>query len=162
MHKVVNVPLQNATSLECLALKCSGPQPLLLLLIYHPPSSSSVFISELSELIMSVCPWYPAILLVGDLNIHVDSKHCSFAAKFLNLLYALDFLQLANFATHTKGHTLVLVCSSGISPSNLHGTDLAASDHKAVLFNIALPKTPRREMCPSAILHHDSQLSYAK
>ena len=41
---------------------------------------------------MSVCPLYPAILLVGDLNIHVDSKYCTSAAEFLNLLHALDFL----------------------------------------------------------------------
>ena len=144
MHEVVTVPLQNAASFECLALKFSGPQPLLLLLIYRPPCSSSVFISELSELIMSVCPLYPAVLLVGDLNIHVDSKYCPFAVEFLNLLHALDFSQFINFATHTKGHTLDLVCSSGISPSNLHGLDLAVSDHKAVLFNIELPAPPQR------------------
>ena len=141
-HKVVTVLLQNATSFECLDRKFSGPQPLLLLLIFHPPSSSSVFISELSELIMSVCPLYPAILLVGDLNIDVGSKDCPFTAEFLNLLHAQDFSQFVNFATHTKDHTLDLVCSSGISPSNLHGMDLAVSDHKAFLFNISLPAPP--------------------
>ena len=104
---------------------------------------------------MSVCPLYPAILLVGDLNIDVGSKDCPFTAEFLNLLHAQDFSQFVNFATHTKDHTLDLVCSSGISPSNLHGMDLAVSDHKAFLFNISPPAPP-----PPQYLHASRTITY--
>lgn len=111
---------------------------------YCPPRASTVFIRELSELLTSVCPMYPSILLLGDLNIHADSTKCSFAAEFLNLHHSLEFSQHVNFPTHAKGHILDLVCSSGISPSNLYGSDLSISDHKAVFFNARIPAPSHR------------------
>ena len=43
-----------------------------------------------------------------------------------------------NEPTHTKGHTLELILLSGLSPNNFKCMDICVSDHKAILFNVAL------------------------
>uniref|UniRef100_A0AAR2K341 Reverse transcriptase domain-containing protein n=1 Tax=Pygocentrus nattereri TaxID=42514 RepID=A0AAR2K341_PYGNA len=137
--KVRTIPLPPLTSFECLSLLITASRSVLILLIYRPPKMSPVFISELSDMLSSFIPVYSNLLLLGDFNIHVDSESCSFAKSFLDLLNCFDIVQNVNFPTHNKGHVLDIVCSTGITPTNLHGVELFISDHKAVFFNVVLP-----------------------
>ena len=139
---VKELPAPNTTSFECIIFKLAGSVPLLVVLIYHPPKPSASFMSELSELLTSTCSSSPSTLLLGDFNIHVDSSSCKFATEFLSLLDCFDITQHVQGPTHTKGHTLDLVCSTGSPPSHLQCIDLAVSDHHAILFTI--PVSPAR------------------
>lgn len=53
--------------------------------------------------------------------------------------------QHINFPTHTHGHTLDLVCSTGLTVHHLSSTDLTISDHLAITMdvNIPIPKDER-------------------
>ncbi|KAK5851958.1 hypothetical protein PBY51_023469 [Eleginops maclovinus] len=82
---------------------------------------------------------YPSTILMGDFNIHVDSANCPFASDFLSLLDCFSIAQHVHVPTHTKGHTLDLVCSTGITPCHLQCDDLAISDHLAISFSVSVP-----------------------
>ena len=58
------------------------------------------------------CTWelqYDKIIVLGDLNIHVDKETDSKAIECMNILCSLDFFQYCTGPTHTRGHTLDLV-----------------------------------------------------
>ena len=128
---IKELPVPNTTSLECLAFTLSGSAQLQAVLIYRPPkaSASAIFLSELSELLTSICSMSPSTLLLGDFNIHVDSPCCTFASDFLALLDCFNFEQHVHDPTHAKGHTLDLVCTTGTSASHLQCLNLALSNH---------------------------------
>lgn len=58
----------------------------LVILIYHPPKTSTTFLSEPLELLTSLGSKFPSTLLLRDFSIHVDSTICSFDAEFPSLL----------------------------------------------------------------------------
>jgi len=135
------------TSFQCIAFSLAGQSQLLVILIYRPPktstSASTTLMYEFSELLTSICSRFPSTLLLGDFNIHVDSSTCTFATEFLSLLDCFNITHVQG-PTHTKGHTLDLVCSVGTTPTQLQSLDLAVADHLAVQFAILIPLPSRR------------------
>ncbi|CAJ1069708.1 LOW QUALITY PROTEIN: uncharacterized protein LOC115374818 [Xyrichtys novacula] len=81
-------------------------------------------------------------MLLGDFNFHIDNPTCKQASDFLDLLDTLNLTQHVHSPTHSHGHTLDLVCSTGISIHHLSTTNLYISDHLAVTFNVNPPTTP--------------------
>ncbi|CAJ1050795.1 hypothetical protein D5F01_LYC22364 [Xyrichtys novacula] len=69
----------------------------------------------------------------------------AFASDFLDLLDTLNLTQHVHSPTHSHGHTLDLVCSTGISIHHLSTTNLYISDHLAVTFNVDPPPLPHSE-----------------
>lgn len=84
-------PLQipELTSMECLAFKCKPPYTMTVLLIYRPPRPNPSFLPEIHDLLTSLCTMSTNIVIIGDLNIHVDNPTCSLATEFLRLLDCL-------------------------------------------------------------------------
>lgn len=80
-----------------------------IILIYRPPKPNPAFISEINELLSSVCTTSANTVILGDLNIHVDTPSRQPAADFLQLLDVLNLKQHVDVPTHTRGHTLDLV-----------------------------------------------------
>nr|XP_049596629.1 uncharacterized protein LOC125980951 [Syngnathus scovelli] len=58
---------------------------------------------------------------------------------FLDFLNCSGFTQHITFPTHKHGHTLDLVCSTGLHIHNISSSDLTISDHLAILFEIDTP-----------------------
>ena len=142
------MPVLHNTSFQCIAFSLAGQSQLLVILIYRPPktstSASTTLMYEFSELLTSICSRFPSTLLLGDFNIHVDSSTCTFATEFLSLLDCFNMTQHVQGPTHTKGHTLDLVCSVGTTLTQLQCLDLAVADHLAVLFSVPIPLPSRR------------------
>ncbi|CAM4272747.1 unnamed protein product [Leuciscus chuanchicus] len=115
------------------------PTPLTISTIYRPPKPNPSFLSDFSEFITQLCTTSSTILLVGDFNIHIDSSTSKPTTDFLDIIHSFNFIQHVNFPTHTRGHTLDLVCSTGLNIDTLSHTDLAISDHLAITFHINLP-----------------------
>jgi len=120
------------SSFECLAFKSKPPSTVLFLLIYRPPKPNSSFIPEMSNLLETLCTSSADVITLGDMNIHVDSSSCRFAAEFLQLLDCFNFKQLVDAPTHIRGHTLDLVITNSAPLTNLQVYDLGVSDHKVV------------------------------
>ena len=123
-------PLPELSSFECLAFKCKSPSPVLFLLIYRPPKPNPSFITEMSNLLTTFCTSSADVIILGDMNIHVDTPSFRFV----------------DVPTHTRGHTLDLVITNSAPLTNLQVYDLGVSDHKAIsmdlpsAFSLSKPK----------------------
>ncbi|KAF3701594.1 High affinity copper uptake protein 1 Copper transporter 1 Solute carrier family 31 member 1 [Channa argus] len=71
------------------------------------------------ELLSTFCTASPNMLILGDLNIHVDTPSNHSAAEFLELLDCLNLKQKVEVPTHSKGHILDLVITDSVPISNL-------------------------------------------
>ncbi|KAL7388227.1 hypothetical protein ABVT39_009504 [Epinephelus coioides] len=81
----------------------------------------------------------PSVLLLGDFNYHIDNINCKHASEFLDLLDCLNLTQHVNFPTHNHGHTLDLVCSTGLTIQQVSSINLHISDHLAIILDTHLP-----------------------
>ena len=81
------------------------------------------------------------LVILGDLNFHVDNAADSNAKKFLDLLNLLNFSQHVTSITHKAGHTLDLVITrdSEAVIDNVTISDFL-SDHALVLVRVKHPK----------------------
>lgn len=128
----------NFKSFEFLCFFISRPAPLLCIFVYRPPRYTN-FITEFSELLSIALSNYDKVLDLGDFNIHVCYPTHPMAQEFLDLIEPFNLTQSVNAPTHTKGHILDLVLSSGFCPMNVVMTVVFISDHKAVTFKAPLP-----------------------
>ncbi len=78
------VSLPSFASFECLAFKCNGLSPFLVLNIYHPPKHNSVFFLQFTEFLTLASAICPVVLLTGDLNIH--NVDCANTVSFIDIL----------------------------------------------------------------------------
>ncbi len=81
---------------------------------------------------------YSPILLLGDFNIHVDVV-CSDTTLLLSVFDCFNLSQHVHFPTHSHGHILVLICTSGVGICSISSSDTGISDHKLIDFNFSLP-----------------------
>src|SRR4029434_3372806 len=70
-----------------------------------------------------------------------------------DIFYFFNIIQHVDFPTQKKGHTLDLVCTAGITISNLTSIDLTISDHLAITLDIDIP-TPHVKQNRTIIFQH--------
>ena len=80
--KLSPLSLPEPSTFECLAFKSKPPFPVTVLLIYRPPKPNQAFIPEINELLTTLCTTSAHTVILGDLNIHVDTPSCHPAAEF--------------------------------------------------------------------------------
>ncbi|KAL7390852.1 hypothetical protein ABVT39_000457 [Epinephelus coioides] len=136
------IPLPVLSSFECLAFKCKPPLSLTFLLIYCPLKPNPAFLQEFQDLLGTLCTTSANVMILGDLNIHVDTPLCHFAAEFLHLLDYLNLQQHFDAPTDSRGHTLDLVITNSVPIMNLQVHDLGLSDHKAVVMELPFSLSP--------------------
>lgn len=137
--KVNPISIPSIESFEHIAFKLLYPNPLIIAIIYRPPKPNPSFFSDFTDLITHLSAISPSVLLLGDFNFHIDNKKCKHTSNFLDLLDCLNLTQHVNFPTHSLGHTLDLVCSTGLTIQQLISRNLHISDHLAIIFDIHLP-----------------------
>ena len=144
-------------------LRC-GDDKIKLLVIYRPPYSTAhcvtvaTFLDEFANYLEPIILSPEPLVIIGDMNIHVDDPSVPDAIKFLDLLDTYDLTQHVNTPTHHLGHTLDLIItlvsdalakSTPISDSYLSDHALAKStpisdsylsNHSTVLCPLALRK----------------------
>ena len=74
-------------------------------LLPPPPKPNSSFLSEIHNPLTSLCSMSTNIVIVGDMNIHVDNPSCHFAVEFLSQNECLGLKQHVDVPAHTWGHT---------------------------------------------------------
>ena len=80
--------------------------------IYHPPKSISnnstmnQFFDELSDYLTDNINNYEDLIIMGDTNIHYNSKTNYETIAFEELLYSFGLWQLVNCPTHISGHCI--------------------------------------------------------
>ena len=101
--KAINLP--HYRSFEILALSVNST--LLTTAVYRPDSQavSSVFIDEFADL-LERCSSYSQCIIVGDINIHLDSPSSACCQQFKSLLDDFGMADCVNQPTHQHNHQL--------------------------------------------------------
>ena len=93
----------------------SGSMSFTLCVVYRaPPTRSnklglSQFFEDFPTFPMEYTTTQSRLLLVGDLNFHLDDNDDHQARRFMNIVTELNFKQLVSGPTHIHGHTLDVV-----------------------------------------------------
>lgn len=66
--KLTPLSLPDLLTFECLAFRCKPPCSMTILLIYRPPKQNPAFISEINELLTSLCATSANIVVLGDIT----------------------------------------------------------------------------------------------
>ncbi len=127
------------SSFEVQLFQMDGCNPLLFILVYRPPKYNKDFISEFSDFLSSVVPNADRLLILGDFNIHVCCPSKPMVKEFLRTTDTFNLIQSVGGPTHNQGHTLDLILSYGLLVSDVGIKDFFLSDHKSIIFNIAIP-----------------------
>ena len=118
--------------LDCLAMVS---RPLRICTVYRSPRNHghtmSEFFDEFSVLLESIATQPGHVVLVGDLNFHVDVPNDRDANELKSKLFSYGLQQHVSGATHRNGHTLDLVISREDDElvSSAVALDLAFRDH---------------------------------
>ena len=120
---------------------------LIVLGVYHPPEptgNNMIFIDKLADEVVDLQSRYKNIIMLGDLNIHVNDLGDNDAIYLLDAMLSLGFTQEVKSATHRLGNTLDLIFISQFSSIKFNKvmvTDML-SDHRFVVaeLNIGKPK----------------------
>jgi len=117
-------------------------QRLLLVVVYRPGSVAitSTFFSEFADFHAVLTKFLCKLLLLGDINIHLDKPNNVNTKKFNRLFSSHALEQWVTEPTHTYNHTLDIVitrslCSHISYVSDLYVAHPELSDHSLIHFN---------------------------
>ena len=147
--KLSPLSLPDVSSFEYLAFKSKPPSKINAVLIYRPPKPHPSFITEIHDLLTSLCSLSSNNIILGDMNIHIDNPSSPLAADFLHVLDCLNLTQHVDAPTHTRGRTLDLVITDSPSIKDLSVYDLGVSDHSIISMDISCPSLlpqPKRDI----------------
>ena len=122
-----------------------------LLLLYHPPGGSTggitdvVYLDEFMQCMENVTSLYGSLIVCGDFNLKVNDPKDINAATLVDLMSAMGYVQLVEFATHNQGNTLDLVftpCDKEVHPKDIVCCSQGSfiSDHCSILFDLNMLK----------------------
>ena len=110
----------------------------LFVVIYRPGSTaaSTMFFDELADLVDHVCS-YSSVIIMGDVNLHLDIPTDSGTVNFSSLLTANNLVQVVQSPTHSAGHLLDIVVTRSDTPVlSVNVPPPVLSDHS--LIDVAL------------------------
>ncbi|KAK7895247.1 hypothetical protein WMY93_020572 [Mugilogobius chulae] len=136
--KVLPVSAPPFPSFEYSASVLPGPTPTIVAAVYRPPKYNKDFLNDFSHLLTHLSSLSNNVIILGDLNIHIDNINNSLCKDFLSCLDSFGLKQYIKFPTHCKGHILDLVCCSGLTPTQCTPHTLSFTDHLLITFNVNL------------------------
>ena len=123
-------------------------KPLYIMRIYHPPPSNdttnTMFIDEITELLEGMIGKYNNMVILGDLNMHVDDLTNTDSYIFNDTMHTFGFKQDVTSPTHKCGHILDLIYTDVNSRLNLYNCRVHEfiSNHALVTIDTTLNKAP--------------------
>jgi hypothetical protein len=133
--------VEELASFEYLDISISQDSEILrLVVVYRPPSNSMhEFLSDFAKLTDAQ---KGNLVIVGDMNVHVDNPKDNVTVQFLDLLDTSNLIQHVDKPTHNHGHILdlVLTRSSELIVSDITYNHSVKSDHAMVICHMAITK----------------------
>jgi len=150
---IVHLPEYKTAELLVVSIN-SGEFKAVLFVIYRPGSAAitSLFFEELADA-FERCSGYDNLIVVGDVNVHLDCPALSTTKQFVSLLGVYDLLECVQQPTHNRGHQLdVYITRSDQLQPVIRVDPPIISDHSLITatYNIELnivnnrPRVPRR------------------
>ena len=141
------IVLAEPTSFEYLSCKRKGVSPVVIVVIYRPPSVSFVtFLLEFERLLLALSDMTHPWIIAGDFNIKITDDTNHNTISFGNLISDYNCgLGLPNQPTHSGGNTLDFAVFSEDMSSRCSSLSVdnneSPSDHFPVLFKVDHPST---------------------
>ena len=131
--------------LEVLTVEVSVSSPILICVVYIPPSCNSNYYSEVFRYLDSTISQHPRSVIIGDFNLpdiswFTLSDQSPSSIALCELAFCHNLLQLVDFPTHIMGNILDLVLTS--SDNLVHNlskvsSEILCSDHCIFSFNLS-------------------------
>ena len=124
-------------------LSCTARRHMLSCCQYRPPPSAknglttSAFSEECGCFIDQHVLQPGPIIVIGDLNFHLDDKADSDARRLIRSLDSTGMAMHVHGSTHRKGQTLLNRCTEENLVRNVAFTDMSISYHSAIKFTIS-------------------------
>lgn len=134
----VLLPVYKSFEYVSASLQCSGFSSLALV-VYRPGSSPAdePFFDDFADILERVAT-YSNLLIIGDINIHLDDISDTNTTKFNQLLADHDLSQHVSSPTHRQGHILdVFLTRSEQSVESLSVDQPHLSDHSQIVGALA-------------------------
>lgn len=140
MKKLTALPM--VQTFEYVGCRLSEPREsdVVIMSIYRPGSKkvSPLFFSDFTTLLESLVTYRCPVVLLGDINIHIERDDDPHAIEFSSILQSFDFLQHVTESTHKDGGLLDVVITRGFEVvTDVMFTETGMSDH--VLITCQLP-----------------------
>ena len=104
MKKVVTLPTVDSFEYICGRLTAGVRTDVVILSVYRPGSRliTALFLEEFTELLEGLATYRCPILLLGDINLHLERDGDTHATDFNELLESFDMCQQVTISTHTS------------------------------------------------------------
>lgn len=137
------IPLPTYNSgLEALAVYVHGARRNALIIILYWPGSTAVtnaFFDDFSDILERTSTFGCPVILLGDINIHLDIVTDPDAVKFSTILDSHSLTQHISSATHRRGHTLdVFITTSDCPVASIVSEPPVLSDHSFISATVDL------------------------
>ena len=136
-YNVRCIELPEYTRLECIAAYIQGQSVNLLVVVIYRPGSRTVdqlFLTQFADIIERLAVFAAPILIVGDVNIHLDDLSLTHTVDFNNILSDCGLTQHVQGPTHRGGHTLdVIITKSSTRLLSLVVDPPLLSDHSLIV-----------------------------
>uniref|UniRef100_A0A3Q1JKY8 Reverse transcriptase domain-containing protein n=1 Tax=Anabas testudineus TaxID=64144 RepID=A0A3Q1JKY8_ANATE len=119
-------PFSNLSSLEYHAVRITAPITAHIIVIYRPLGQLGDFCDELDMLLSQLPEDGTPLIVLGDLNIHLNKPQ---ATDVLALLNVFDLRLVSTPPTHKAGNNLDLVLIRNCTVDDISVTSLHLSDH---------------------------------
>lgn len=137
--KLSALPCCKTFEYVCVQLKIPNQRDVIALSIYRPGSKSltaelfAEFINEFSVLLDALATFRCSLLLLGDLNIHLERTGDAQVCDFTDLLSSFDMCQCVEQPTHRLGGLLdVVITRHSDRLTAVSVTETGASDHSLI------------------------------
>ena len=111
-HKFNSISMPTQSSFESIYGTLEyGQSCLNVLNIYRPSGPSTIFVSELQDIMSYMASLPHDLVLMGDFNLHLESSS-SDVRQLTGILESFNLDQYVNFPTHVRGHSLDLIIFS--------------------------------------------------
>lgn len=134
--------------LEVVCIQIVSSMPLVLCLVYIPPSASIGYVGEILSFLDSIISSFSNVVILGDFNAPdicwaTLLGQCSSSESLCDFVFRHDLTQVVNFPTHTGGNILDLIlCTPStydfISDPFAASSNLLISDHSPISFLLSL------------------------
>ena len=129
---------------ECIICSLTGNHTTLhIMVVYRPPPSqqnqlhTNEFLTEWTEFLAQHTTSVAELLIVGDLNIHLDKTTDKYTREMTNILDSYGLQQHIHEPTHYCGHTLDVLINrdTNASLSHIQVKDIGLCDNSGKLIN---------------------------
>ena len=120
--------------------------------LYRPPDSNkTLFLDELSDIIVDIALKPQEPLILGDFNLHLENNSKNEIATFMETINSFGLTVNIKIPTHLKGHTIDNVINKKNTALNFEFSvnDIALSDHFLIEIEVECnkPLNKKKSIC---------------